>query len=84
MKIPMTTIDRTAQGLAFSISILLCMQLAGGAVTDVEALKADSKFFTDGSCSELKTGVKQHDLAGFKCGLLKTVAAGLLDGTYDK
>ncbi len=84
MKIPMTTIDRTVQGLAFSISILLCAQLAGGAVNDVEALNVDMKFFTEGSCSELKTGLKQQDLAAFKSDLLKTVAAGLLDGTYDK
>ena len=42
------------------------------------------KFFTDGSCSELKTGVNQQDLAAFKSELLKTVAAGMLDATYDK
>ncbi len=42
------------------------------------------KFFTDGSCSELKTEVNMQDLASFKSDLLKTVAVGLLDGTYDK
>lgn len=62
----------------------LCLPLAHGAASDVEALKADMKFFTDGSCSQLMTGVTPQDLAAFKSGLLKTVAAGLLAGTYDK
>ena len=51
---------------------------------DVEALRADMKFFTDPSCSQLKTSVRLTDLAAFKSDLLKTVAAGMLDGTYDR
>ncbi len=62
----------------------LCQLLARGASNDVETLTADMKFFTDGSCSELKTEVNMQDLASFKSDLLKTVAVGLLDGTYDK
>ena len=72
------------QGWLLSILLLLCSLLARGASNDAEALKADMKFFTDGSCSELKTEVKMQDLAGFKSDLLKTVATGLLDATYDK
>jgi len=72
------------QRLILSISLLLCPLLARGAANDAEALKADMRFFTDGSCSELKTSVKSLDLAGFKSDLLKMVASGLLDGTYDK
>ena len=66
------------------IAILLWAPLAHGTANDVAALKTDSKFFTDGSCSELRTEVKQQDLAGFQSELLKTVAAGLLDATYDR
>ena len=58
--------------------------MACGAANDIEALKADLQFFTDASCSRLKTRVKPQDLVGFKSALLKTVAAGLLDATYDK
>ena len=72
------------QRLILSISLLSCPLLARGAANDAEALKADMRFFTDGSCSELKTSVKSQDLAGFKSDLLKMVASGLLDGTYDK
>ncbi len=72
------------QRLILLISLLLCPLLARGAANDAEALKADMRFFTDGSCSELKTSVKSQNLAGFKSDLLKMVASGLLDGTYDK
>ena len=64
--------------------LLVCLPLACAAAYDVEALKADMRFFTDASCSELKAGMKSQDLAGFRSGLLKTVAAGMLDATYDK
>ena len=60
------------------------LPLASGAANDVGALNADTQFFTDASCSRLREGVGAADLAGFKSGLLKTVAAGMLDGTYDK
>ena len=64
--------------------LLLCLSPACAAAYDVEALRADLGFFSDGSCSLLKKDVTQQDLAGFRSGLLKTVAAGLLDATYDK
>ena len=51
---------------------------------DLEGLRADMKFFTDPSCSQLKTNVRLTDLPAFKSDLLKTVAAGMLDGTYDR
>ena len=70
--------------LVLSISLLLCVVSVGHAANDVEALSADMKFFTDASCSQLKAGVRQQDLAGFKSDLLTSVAAGMLDGTYDK
>ncbi len=66
-----------------SILLFLCLSAADGAAYDVEALRADRKFFTDASCSQLKPDVSSQDLAGFKSDLLKTVAAGMLEGTYD-
>ncbi len=67
-----------------SVSFLLWSLTAFGAGTDMEAIKADMKFFTDASCSRLKANVKLKDLGRFKSELLKTVAAGMLKGTYDK
>jgi hypothetical protein len=57
---------------------------ACGAANNIEALQAGMTFFTDTSCSHLKTGVQSKDLDGFKSELLKKVAAALLDATYDK
>jgi hypothetical protein len=57
--------------------------VATGAAHDIEALRADRKFFTDASCSQLRSGVSSQDLAGFKSDLLKTMAAAMLEGTYD-
>ena len=54
-----------------------------GAEEKLEALQGDLKFFTDPSCRQLKRGVRSKDLAGFKSELLKTVAAGMLSGSYD-
>jgi hypothetical protein len=70
-------------------SLLRVLLLAGlsaacAAAHDIEALRADMQFFTDGSCSELKESVRSTDLAGFKSELLKSVAAELLAGKYDK
>ncbi len=70
--------------LALSLLLSLWSLNVCSAADDIEALKADMTFFTDGSCSELKTNVQSKDLDGFKSTLLKTVADGLLDGTYDK
>ncbi len=67
-----------------SVSFLLWSLTAFGAGTDMEAIKADMTFFTDASCSRLKANVKLKDLGRFKSKLLKTVAAGMLKGTYDK
>jgi len=80
----MSTFSAARQGILSSMALLLCLPLASGAVCDVEALRADMRFFSDGSCSHLKTDVKPQDLASFRSGLLRTVAAGLLDATYDK
>jgi len=54
------------------------------AADDIASLEADAKFFTDTSCGALKPDVEKKDLGGFKSDLLRTVAAGMLDGTYDK
>jgi len=67
-----------------SVSFFLSSMAANGAETGMEALKADMAFFTDASCSRLKATVRPKDLARFKSNLLKTVAAGLLNGTYDR
>jgi hypothetical protein len=57
--------------------------VALGAEEKLEALQGDMKFFTDTSCRQLKRGVRAKDLAGFRSELLKTVAAGMLSGSYD-
>ena len=56
---------------------------ARGATDRAEALQADRRFFEDASCSRLKSGLQQTDLDSFQSALLREVAAGLLDGTYD-
>jgi hypothetical protein len=66
------------------ISLWAGSLVAFGADEKIEALKADLTFFTDGSCSELKQNVTLKDLESFKSDLLKTVAAGLLNKTYDR
>lgn len=65
-------------------ALLLGVPAASGAEYSADTLQADQRFFTDASCSRLKPEVKQADLAGFKSGLLKTVATGMLDGSYDR
>jgi hypothetical protein len=72
------------QKIMLWISLLAGALVASGAEEKIEVLKADLNFFTDSSCSELKTSVRSNDLAGFRSELLKTVAAGLLNKTYDK
>ncbi len=69
--------------LSLPVLLVLCWSALCGAAYDVEAIRADAKFFTEASCSRLKPGVSTQDLAGFKSDLLKTVAAGMLEGTYD-
>lgn len=61
-----------------------CLSTACGAANDIETLRADTRFFTDGSCSRLKPDVGPNDVAGFQSELLKSVAAAMLDGKYDK
>ena len=69
--------------LRLPVLLLLCWSAVCAAAYDVEALRADRKFFLDASCSQLKPGVLSKDLADFKSDLLKTVAAAMLEGTYD-
>lgn len=66
------------------LSQLPCLSLPCNAGDDIKSLSADIPFFTDTSCSQLKTSVRPEDLAGFKSELLKSVADGLLAGKYDK
>jgi hypothetical protein len=77
---PNMTMQRTILPLLLLAGVLV----AAGAEEKAEALKADQKFFTDTSCSELKKGTKSRNLKSFKSELLKTVAAGLLNKTYDR
>jgi len=70
--------------LILSVFLSLWWMIPCDAASDIEALRADVAFFTDASCSRLKAGVQSKDLAGFKSDLLEKVAAGMLDGTYDK
>ncbi len=72
------------QRIVLLMSLLAGSFIACGAEEKLEALKADLKFFTDASCGELKSGVGSKDLAAFQSPLLKTVAAGMLDGSYDR
>ncbi len=71
-------------------SVVICLLAAAagvaghGAEADVEALKADVRFFVDGSCSDLRPGVGAEDLDEFGSELLRGVAKGLLEGSYDK
>jgi len=55
-----------------------------GADQKIEALRADTKFFTDASCRQLKRGVKSRDLAAFQSDVLRTVATGMLNRSYDR
>jgi len=50
---------------------------------DLEALKADMRFFADSCCTRLKPGFSSKDLAAFRSQLLRDVAQRLLNGTYD-
>ncbi len=69
--------------LALALLLSLWWLAACAAAYDLEALQADGTFFTESSCSQLKTEVQPKDLEGFRSPLLKRLAAGLLDGTYD-
>ena len=68
----------------------LCLPLlvgalyAGDAAAKRDALAADLEFFTDASCGALKPHVGADDLDRFRSDLLRGVAAGLLEGTYDR
>ncbi len=70
--------------LVICVSLVMGSLTASGAPTDTEAIKADMALFTDASCSRLKSGVREADLARFRSTLLKTVASGMLAGTYDR
>ena len=66
------------------LTLLVGSLIASDADEKFEALKADLKFFTDASCCELVSGVKSNDLAVFSSEVLKTLAAGMLNGAYDR
>jgi hypothetical protein len=51
--------------LRLPVLLLLCLSGAGGVAYDLDALRADSEFFTDASCCQLKPGVSSNDLASF-------------------
>ncbi len=70
--------------IVLALLLSLCSLTACDAAWDVEALQADMAFFTDSSCSRLKSSVRTKDLDDFQSDLLRAVAAGMLDGTYDK
>ena len=67
-----------------SVSLVLWSPAAFGAEIDTDAIKADMTFFTDASCSRLKTSVKSKDLGRFKSKLLKQAAGGMLKKKYDR
>jgi hypothetical protein len=69
--------------LILSLLLSLCSLDAWGAAYDIEALKADMTFFKDAGCTQLKTNVQLKDLDRFESDLLRTAAAGMLNGTYD-
>jgi hypothetical protein len=60
-----------------------CVFTAPGTAYDAQAIKADMKFFTDASVRQLKSDVQAEDLTRFQSELLRSVAVGLLNGTYD-
>jgi hypothetical protein len=69
------------------LTLILALSLgalaARAATNDSEAIKKDPPFFADTAATQLKAGVALKDLANFKSELLKTVATGLLNKTYD-
>ncbi len=69
--------------LGLPVLLVLGWSALCGAAYDVEAIKADGKFFTEASCSQLEAGVSAQDLTSFKSDLLRSVAAAMLEGTYD-
>ena len=69
--IPFGALGALLPGLLLSASLT-----AWSATNSTEAVRADLRFFTEPSCSELRQGVGRNDLAGFKSELLRTVAAG--------
>ena len=72
------------KSIALSLLLSLCPPNACGAAYDNDAVESDMAFFTDASCSQLKTSVQATDLDRFKSPLLKTVAEAMLNGAYDK
>jgi len=69
--------------IILSVSLSLWLLIPCNAAHDIEALRADMRFFTDASCRQLRPRVQSKDLDGFRSDVLKTVAAGMLSGTYD-
>lgn len=63
--------------------LLFCSLNSCSQAIDPDSLQADMAFFTDPSCRQLRPTVNASDLDRFQTTLLKDVAAGILDGTYD-
>lgn len=70
--------------MILTVLLLATALIAPGAEEISAGLEADLKFFTDSSASDLKPGVTAKDVESFKSEVLKAVATGLLNKTYDK
>ena len=81
-RIPMYCIDDMRKIILWMVLSVWSL-IALGAETNLEHLQGDLKFFTDTSCRKLKWSVRSQDLAGFQSELLRSVAAGMLNGSYD-
>lgn len=66
-----------------ALALALGTLVALGATNATDALEADLAFFADSAATQLRAGVTSKDLDRFQTRVLRTVAAGLLDGTYD-
>ena len=70
--------------IMLATSLLAEPLVAAGAAGSIAALQANQKSSTDTSCRQLKRGVKPRDLVAFRSEVLKSVAAGMLDESYDR
>jgi hypothetical protein len=75
---------RTMQRTLILISLWATSLFVARAEEKLEALQADLKYFTEATCAELQKSVKSNDLPDFRSELLRTAAAGMLNGTYDR
>lgn len=75
---------RTVLLFCFLTCSLINWAEIAAAADSAEALAADARFFTDPSCSQLKSTVRQKDLAGFRSESLKAAAVAMLGRKYDR